>query len=424
MKDSISRRNFVANTTVAGAAVAAAPILSAANAQSSKVLKVAVIGCGGRGKGATENFVEACKILGLEAKVVATADAFKGKAEGVGKKFGVPADKCYGGFDAYHKAIASDCDYVLNAAPPGFRPIQFEAAVEAGKHCFIEKPVAVDPVGSRSVIATGEKAKTKGLAVVCGTQRRHMGNYLKNKALIDAGAIGDIKGGVVQWNGRVPWIRRRGEGQSVNDYLANNWLNFTEISGDHIVEQHIHNLDIACWFLGRMPVSALGFGGRAQRETGNQFDFFSIDLDFGDGVHIHSQCRQMNNTYGKVGEFFTGTEGTTTGGGKLSGKKIDVGDFTQDSNNGQVQEHVNMIRSVMKGEPLNEAKRIADVTLVAIMSRMSAYTGQLIRFRDIAENEKSTFYNYACTPQAADFETGEVALPEEVAPIPGVPAKA
>ena len=132
----------------------------------------------------------------------------------------------------------------------------------------------------------------------------------------------------------------------------------------------------------------------------------------------------MNNTYGKVGEFFTGTEGTTTGGGKLSGKKIDVGSFKQDSGNGQVQEHVNMIRSVMKGEPLNEAKRIADVTLVAIMSRMSAYTGQMIRFRDVAENEKSPFYSYACTPQAADFEKGEVALPEEVAPIPGVPAKA
>ena len=253
MKDIISRRNFVANTTVAGAAVAAAPILSAANAQSSKVLKVALIGCGGRGKGALENFAEACKILGLEAKVVATADAFKSKAENIGKKWGVPADKCYGGFDGYHKAIASGCDYVLNAAPPGFRPIQFEAAVEAASTASFEKPVAVDPVGARSVIATGEKAKAKGLAVVCGTQRRHMEAYLKNKALIDAGAIGEIKGGVVQWNGRVPWIRRRGEGQSVNDYLANNWLNFTEISGDHIVEQHIHNLDVACWFLGACP---------------------------------------------------------------------------------------------------------------------------------------------------------------------------
>ena len=195
------------------------------------------------------------------------------------------------------------------ATPPAFRPVHLAAAVEAGKHCFIEKPVAVDPVGARSMIATGEKAKAKGLGIVAGTQRRHQAAYLRNKALIDAGAIGKIKGGVVQWNGTVPWIKRRNPGESDASYITRNWLNFTELSGDHIVEQHVHNLDVAVWFLGRLPVAAIGFGGRARRETGNMFDFFSVDYDFGDDVHIHSQCRQIAGTYQHVGEMFTGTEG-------------------------------------------------------------------------------------------------------------------
>ncbi|MCB1080106.1 MAG: hypothetical protein KDM64_19965, partial [Verrucomicrobiae bacterium] len=189
----------------------------------------------------------------------------------------------------------------------------------------------------REVIAIGERAKQKNLAIVCGTQRRHMAGYLRNKALIDAGAIGEIKGGVVQWNGVVPWIQRRNSGESDASYMTRNWLNFTELSGDHIVEQHVHNLDVACWFLGRTPVSAVGFGGRARRETGNQFDFFSIDYDFGDDVHIHSQCRQLKGAYGRVGEMFTGTDGVCLGGGKVSGKKVEIPEIKVDSDNGQVQ---------------------------------------------------------------------------------------
>ena len=421
MSNPLNRRTFLENTTLAGAALAAAPLFGANIPAKGSTLKAVLIGCGGRGNGALQNFAEACKILSMEAKIVATADAFQEKALATGKKFGVSEDKCFGGYDAYQKAIAEDCDFVLMATPPGFRPLHFEAAVEAGKHCFIEKPVAVDPVGARAVIATGEKAKAKGLAVVAGTQRRHMQGYLKNKALIDAGAIGEIKGGIVQWNGTVPWVRHREDGQSDADYMANNWLNFTEMSGDHIVEQHVHNLDVAIWFLGRLPISALGFGGRARRVTGNQFDFFSVDLDFGNDVHIHSQCRQITGTYGRVGEFFTGTEGSTTGGGKLSGKSIGVPDFKQDTDNGQTQEHVDMIRSIMNGEPLNDAKQIAESTLVAIMSRMSAYTGQLIRYSDVATNEKSPFYNYTCATNAADFEKGSIVMPEEIAAIPGQP---
>jgi len=419
MNPSLNRRSFLGNTTLVGASLAAGSVFAQNTAGGSKKIKVGLIGCGGRGNGALGDFMGACKILGLEPELTAAGDAFKDKADAVGKKMGLADDKCFGGFDAYQKVIASGCEYVIMATPPSFRPVHFAAAVEAGKHCFIEKPVAVDPVGARSVIATGEKAAAKGLAVVTGTQRRHDKNYLRNKALIDAGAIGQIKGGVVQWNGVVPWIKRRDEGESDASYLARNWLNFTELSGDHIVEQHVHNLDVAVWYTGKLPVTAVGFGGRARRQTGNMFDFFSIDYDFGDDVHIHSQCRQISGTYGRVGELFTGTEGVCYGGGKLKGKEVSIPEIKLDTDNSMVQEHVDMIRSVMTGKPLNDAKRIAEVTMVAIMGRISAYTGELVRWSDLMTNDKSPLYNMACTPTALDFEKGDVKAPEEVPPVPG-----
>ena len=415
----INRRSFLGSTAMAGATLAASSAFAQTASGRGGKVKFGLIGCGGRGQGAVKDFLAACKILGLEAELVAVADAFAGKAKQAGVAYGVDPKNCHGGFDAYHKVIATDCTYVLMATPPAFRPLHFAAAVEADKHCFIEKPVAVDGPGARSVMVTGEKAKAKGLAVVCGTQRRHSEGYLRNKALIDAGAIGEIKGGVVQWNGTVPWVKKRVAGESDADYLAKNWLNFTEMSGDHIVEQHVHNLDIACWYLGRLPVSALGFGGRARRVTGNSFDFFSVDYDFGDDVHIHSQCRQITGTYARVGETFIGTHGSCYGGGKLKGKEVSIPEIKVDSDNGMVQEHVDMIRSVIKGEPLNEARRIAEVTAVAILGRMSCYTGQLIRYKDLMEDASSPFYNAVCAPAAIDFEKGTVKMPEEVPAIPG-----
>ncbi len=419
MNSSINRRSFLGTSSLIGAGLAAAPLFGGTINQDTKKVKVGLIGCGGRGRGALGDFKAACQILKLEVEVTATGDAFKQAAEGAGKDHGVPAERCFGGFDAYQKVIATDCDFVIMATPPSFRPVHFAAAVEAGKHCFIEKPVAVDPVGARSVIATGEKAKAKGLAVVTGTQRRHQAGYLRNKALIDAGAIGQIKGGVVQWNGTVPWIKRRNADESEASYMARNWLNFTETSGDHIVEQHVHNLDVAVWFIGRLPISAIGFGGRARRQTGNMFDFFSVDLDFGDGLHIHSQCRQIEGTYQGVGKMFTGTEGMCYGGGKLTGKQVSVPEFKLDTDNSMIQEHIDMIRSAMEGKPLNDAKRIAEVSLVAIIGRMSAYTGDIIRMHDVLEKQDSPYYNYACTPTPLDFEKGTVKMPAEVPPVPG-----
>jgi predicted dehydrogenase len=196
----MKRRSFLANTTLIGAGLAASSTFAIAQGDKPRKIKVGVIGCGGRGTGALADFRAACQILGHEAELVAVADAFSEPALALGKANGLAEDRCFSGYDSYQKVIASDCEYVLMATPPAFRPVHFAAAVEAGKHCFIEKPVAVDAPGARSIIATGDKAAAKGLAVITGTQRRHMVGYLRNKALIDAGAIGPIRGGVVQWN--------------------------------------------------------------------------------------------------------------------------------------------------------------------------------------------------------------------------------
>ncbi|MCB1133573.1 MAG: Gfo/Idh/MocA family oxidoreductase, partial [Verrucomicrobiae bacterium] len=284
----------------------------------------------------------------------------------------------------------------------------------------IEKPIAVDPPGCRKVIEIGEKAKKKGLAIVAGTQRRHDIAWLTNKAMIDEGAIGTILGGTVAWNGTVPWIWGRERDWEDRDYLVRNWLNWTELSGDHIVEQHVHNLDVANWFLGRPPKSCVGFGGRARRETGNQFDFFSLDLDYGDGVHIHSQCRQISGCFNRVGEFFRGTHGESYGNGKIKGKDVKIREIKVDSDDGSVQEMVDLLRSIYKGDPLNEAKNVAESTATAIMGRLSAYTGKLVQWADLMQNPKSEFYNLTIGSHAKDYESGNVVMPmENVVAVPG-----
>ena len=415
----ITRRHFMRDTAAASAAVSAFSILSssAQEAGARETLKVALVGCGGRGNGALGQFREAAKLLGKDIEVVALCDAFEDRAKGA--LHGVDISRAHWGFDAYKKAAESDAEFVLMATPPNFRPVHLEAMIEAGKHCFIEKPVAVDPVGVRKVIEVGERAKAKGLAIVAGTQRRYSKNFIMNKARIDAGAVGQIVGGAVSWNGRIPWIHRRKDHYSNAEYLARNWLNFTELSGDHICEQHVHNLDIANWFIGHTPQTFIGFGGRARRETGNQFDFFSVDMDYGDGVHIHSQCRQIAGCYSRVGESFRGTEGQVDGGGRLSGKDVAVKDVQLEHGSGFVQEHVELIKSTRNGKLLNCARPVAEATLCAIGGRISAYTGKLVRWRDMMENVNSPIYALELSPSALAFEQGEVVLPPEVAAIPG-----
>jgi Predicted dehydrogenases and related proteins len=420
----VSRRGFVKGLAVAGLALQAAPLWAqkkSAAAKPARKLKIGLVGCGGRGRGAMANLIEAAPIAGAEVELVAVADVFEAATEKAGATFGVPAERRFHGFDAYRKVIEQPVDIVVLATPPNFRPVHFEAAVAAGKHCFIEKPVAVDPPGVRRMLAAGEVAKQKGLSVVAGAQRRYQANYLRNARAVHEGAIGKILGGTVMWNQDRLWYKPRLSGESDAHYLARNWVNFLEMSGDHIVEQHFHNLDVANWFIGRTPLSAVGFGGRVRRVTGNQYDFFSVDFDYGQGCHIHSQCRQIDGCYNRVGEMFTGAEGTVYADGKLekfSKKKVKFREFTTHEN-GQVQEQVELLRSVLAEKPINDTRNVADSTLTAIMGRVSAYTGQLVRWTDLT-TENGRYHGLTLAPTAEDFERGEVVAPaEDVVPRAG-----
>lgn len=419
----MTRRKFLRDTVFTAAGISAFGILSS-NAQSpagGKKLKLALVGCGDRGLKAVRNFTDAAKLLGHDIEILAVCDAFEDKANGGARNLKLDPSICHWGFDSYKKAAASDAEFIILATPPNFRPLHFDTMVQAGKHCFVEKPLAVDPVGARAILASGELAKQKGLAAVVGFQRRYEMSYLINKAKIDAGAVGPILGGIIQWNTRVPWVRERQIGWSDADYMARNWLNFTELSGDHIVEQHIHNIDIANWFIGRTPQVFSGMGGRARRVTGNQFDFFSCDVDYGDGVHIQSMCRQISGTYNRISEFFRGSDGEVNADGRLIGKEVTIQPPTLESDEPLIQEHVELIKGVLAGKPLNTIKEGTDATFAAIGARISAYTGQVVRWSDMTANTQSPYYSLALSPSALDFETGTVVMPPETPPLPGQP---
>ena len=380
-----------------------------------KGFKVGIIGCGGRGRGAVSDHMNAAKRLGLESKVVATADWFKDRAEGVGKQYGVPAERCFSGADAFHKLLETDVEIVLMAQSPNFRPPHFEAAVKAGKHVFMEKPVCVDPPGARRMLEAYELAKQKHLSVAAGTQRRHSRGYRQRAFRIQEGVEGKIVGGRIYWCGGALWYRTRGKDQSDADYMVANWVSFTEMSGDHIVEQHVHNIDIANWFIGRPPATAAGFGGRARRKTGNQFDFHSVDFDYGDGVHVHSMCRQVNGTDGAGGEHFVFNKTAA-----VAKPDLKVPEF-EEVGGAYQQEHANLLYSILEKEPyLNEAKNVTESSLTAVMGRLATYTGRLIRWDDLVKNKESEWYSFACKPSAEDFEKGTVvAPPDDVVAVPG-----
>lgn len=431
MAKEVSRRDFTRTTLTTGSAVALG-LLGSAPAignTAKKVYRVGLIGCGGRGNGALGQHVTAAEVVnrvltpGVEVKVAATADWHKDRAEKTGSSYGVAKNRCFGGADAYRKLVESDVDIVLMATPPVFRPLHFEAAVQAGKHVFMEKPVAVDPVGCRRVLAAGEVAKQKNLMVIAGTQRRHQKGYIETRAAVADGAIGRILGGRVSWCGGHLGARAPFGDEIDATLLASQWVNWVEMSGDHIVEQHVHNIDIMNWFLGTHPVAAWGFGGRARRPAGNQFDFFSVDYEFPDGVRIHSTCRQISGCANWVGEHLVGEKGVTTCGGGLKPKKPVWTEPIPQEGGGHQQEHVNLLWLLARDERLNESETVATSTATAILGRTAAYTGQRVTWRDLMENPDHEFYKLQLKPTAEDFETGNVVPPKEgVVAVPGVPA--
>jgi len=445
-----NRREFIKGSTVFAAMMAAAPtVLWAQTAQ--RIFKVGMIGAGGRCKDAFGNIREAAKELGHDVELVAVCDFFEDRAKNVSKQFSDGKAKAFWGANGYKELVAiPEIEIVVTATPPAFRPSQVEAAIKAGKHVFAEKPVAVDGPGVRQFLETAKLAKEKKLSLVAGTQRRHQKGYLLQALALQQGKLGKIVSGNVYWNGTVPWIKRRNNNNNAA-YLANNWVNWTEMSGDHIVEQHVHNIDVANWFLGRYPRTAIGFGGRARRKTGNQYDFFSIDFDYDEGVHIHSQCRQIDDTWQTQSErFLTNQDFEISAGGQV--KKVGERDRMELTggvyvNNGNtyklkdknkddkdyssfVMEHENLLRGILGEIPIvNEGESVAMATASAIIGRISCYTGQIIRMSDILENKESPYYNLACKPSWQDFETaaannGDVEMPEygdDQWPLPGKP---
>ncbi len=356
-------------------------------------LKVALVGCGGRGSGAAIQALNAAP----NVKLVALADAFqdnlqkcldnvtKSVASG---RVDVPEGRRYVGFDGYKKAIA-DCDVVLLCTPPAFRPVHFAEAVAANKHIFAEKPMATDAAGVRSVIISGEEARRKKLNVVVGLQRHYQTKYTELMSQIHKGKIGEITSGQVYWNGDGVWVRERQAGQTEMAYQMRNWYYFTWLCGDHIVEQHIHNLDVMNWAKKGYPVKAQGMGGREVRrgaDHGQIFDHHYVEFHYEDGSIMNSQCRHIKNCWNRVDEALVGTKGRVEfGAGTLtshSGKVVMKHDDRNDANPYQV-EHDLLFAAINKGEyKYDDTYNGAMSTMTSILGRMATYTGQMISMKD------------------------------------------
>ncbi len=414
----ISRRSFLGTTAAAGLTSLTFPALVTSCSTEKKgkevpevtfldqapdgpELKVGLIGCGGRGTGAAID----CLSAGPNIKIAAMGDVLLDRItscrEELKKQKGaeVADDKIFVGFDAFQKVIESGVDLVILATPPHFRPEHFAAAVDARKHVFMEKPVCVDPVGARSVIASARKAQGMQLSVVTGTQRRHQRDYVATYQQILSGKIGDIVSANAYWNQNKLWHRDPNAEWSEMEYMIRDWVNWSWLSGDHIVEQHVHNIDVISWFTGKYPVKAVSFGSRQRRVTGDQFDNFSTDYVYDDNMHMHSMCRQINGCATNVSEWIQGTLGTSNCQNTiwdLTGKELwkyeypaaaDGQPGTEVKISPYVQEHIDLVTSIRQGKPINEAENTAMSTLVAIMGRISAYTGKEVTLEEVMNSE-------------------------------------
>jgi predicted dehydrogenase len=445
MKESdFTRRDFIGAATVAGAGLLLAScggknypkVTFIDRAPDGPLLKAGLVGCGGRGTEAANQFIKA----GDNLKIVALADVFDDRLQKARKTIETKSNqkiedsRCYLGFDGYKKLIESDVDVILLATPPHFRPLHFEAAVEAKKHIFMEKPVAVDPVGARSILASAEKAKAYNLCVVTGTQRRHQRPYVETQSRVAAGAIGTIVAARASWMQGQLWYRPRQEGWTDMEAMLRDWVNWSWLSGDHIVEQHVHNTDVINWFAGAFPIKAIGLGSRARRVTGDQYDFFTVDFTFAgpkdkegkekDGFHMTSLCRQVDGCKNDIAEYIWGTEGSTNCKNTIFDKngnivwqyqevskdpsqKIDPGESMV---NPYEQEHVDLVNAIRTNKPINEAADTAKSTLTAIMGRLSAYSGKEVTLEQVMSSD------LRLGPK--EYALGPVDIKAEI-PVPG-----
>lgn len=410
----LSRREFGKRTVIGATALTGFGILKSAHAAETP-MKIGLIGAGGRGTGAVQDAIQANSNIQL----VAIGDFWLDRAKGAVKGFKdnenlkdniqVPDDAIYGGLDAYKKVLEHEVDYIILATPPGFRPLHFEAVVEAKRHCFCEKPVATDPVGTRRYMAAAKKSEELKLCVVTGTQRRHQKPYIETIQKIHDGVLGDLVAGRAYWDGTLPHARERKPGQGDLEYQLYNWYNFCWICGDNIVEQHVHNLDVMNWVFNAHPVSVVAAGGRAWKpkieKYGNIWDNFSCDFEYPNGVHVASYCRHWDNSYNEVSEMVFGTKKGPNG---YISRCDDMG---SGGRNPYVQEHADLQASIRgEGPYRNEAMQVAESCFTAIMGRMAAYTGQRLEWDKALNMDLDIF------PKNMSWEAK---IPVDPIPVPG-----
>jgi predicted dehydrogenase len=416
----VSRRQFIKSSSIAAASAAAAVNFPAVlHAQTKGPINAVVIGGGGRGRGAGADFMNAAKMVGVEAKIVGLADAFPDRVEqcmGEWKRAGieVPKANCHAGLDAYVKALEiPGVNYVIIATPPGFKPAQFKAAVEAGKHVFTEKPVAVDGPGARIMYAAGELATKKGLKVAAGTQRRHRPSYIESVKRIQDGAIGEVVALRAYWVNGGPIWHRGDKGNTALERQVNNWYHYIWLCGDHICEQHVHNIDVCNWIMGdQHPIRCWGQGSRQQLgdKSGEIWDNFDVEFEYANGVRMFSYCGQIKREWSSVSEHVHGSKGMADlrdGRNSLKPKDGALWRPTGIQNdNGYVNEHVDLINAILKDTALNETKNVTDSTLTAIMGREAAYSGAAVEW-DAILNSKFAYGPDLLYADASKMKWGE-----------------
>ncbi len=435
LNPSIGRRKFLQQSSAVGAGVMATslPLAASAHIGGDDTIKVALVGCGGRGRGAAVQALSTAQ----NVKLVAMAEAFKDRLDDAYTtiknelenkemdiaRLAVSDEAKFVGFDAYKQAIDM-ADVVILTTPPGFRPIHFDYAIKAGKHVFMEKPVATDAPGIRQVLETAKLAKEKKLNVVVGLQRHYQTVYREWIDRIHGGVIGDITSGSVYWNGGGVWVRPRKPGMTEMEYQMRNWYYFTWLCGDHICEQHIHNIDVANWALNSYPVRAQGMGGRQVRtgkEYGEIFDHHFVEFEYENGAVISSQCRHIKGCMNRVSESFLGSNGSAPKPGLLKtskGYKIWEHRGKDDPNPYQV-EHDELFEAIAKGDyKYADAENGAMSTMSSILGRMSTYSGQIITMEDALASEVSIM------PSNFSWDADPPILPNEdgfyPVPTPGV----
>ncbi len=426
-----SRRDFLkkSSAAVAGAAaVSSLPLARSAHAAEDNVLKVALIGSGGRGSGAASN----CLGMNKNTKLVAVADAFEDNAKNatnrLRKKFGdrvdVPADRIFSGFDAYKQAIDCGVDMVLIATPPGFRPIHYKAAVEAGKHVFMEKPCCVDAPGFRSLMETNKLADEKNLKVGVGLQRHHQAPYVETIKRLQDGVIGDIQFFRVYWNGGGVWNRKRKPEQTEMEYQMRNWYYFVWLCGDHIAEQHVHNMDVGNWIKNAHPVEANGMGGRQVRKFGDNGDFghiydhHAIEFTYADGTKMFSQCRHILKCASNVSEAAHGTKGTSNCTGVIDGEN--KWRFRGKKTNPYDQEHIDLMAAILGNKKMNEGWYGATSSMTAVLGRMATYSGKIVKWDDAVKkgpNEMPEKFAFDAKPPVLPDSKGSY---EGSVAVPGI----